>query len=438
MQNGSITEDSVRSFLSRPGAQLPEEGIVSLRSPLAKACGQVTFPSDLKLPDMLVGKVLYSPFPHCQINAIGTEKAKRLPGVLAVLTWKDIPGINKDIKTIADQPFLAEDRARTVMDALALVAAETEEAASMAIQAIELDLVKLPAVFDLDAALTPSAPQVHQNGNRAYEFQIIHGDVKVGLAEADVVVENIYSFPWIDHAYLETEAALAILSSDGTITVWLGSHDIYSDRIGLSVGFGWPEESFRVVLVPPGGSFGGKHVPVGFFAALLAYYTGRPVKIQYSRCQSMRGHAKRSPMRIHHKLGARVDGYITAAEVNITSDTGAYVHWAPLIIDFCCIQATGPYRVPNAWVTGHLVYTNNIVGSGMRGLGTPQVEFATESQMDQLAERLNIHPLKLRWINALREGDSIITGQLAPGCQFVETLVSAARRAGVKLEEDRL
>lgn len=438
MQNKQFAEESSSLNLSRLGRQWPAKGTVSPHSSLAKACGQVIFPSDFSLPGMLVGKVFYSPYPHCQVNALHTDQAKRLPGVRAVLTWKDIPGINKDIKLIADQPFLVEDRARTVMDALALVAAETDEAAETAIQAIQADLTPLPAVFDIEEALTPEAPKIHPNGNLAYEFKIVHGKVEAGMREAEIVIENEYLFPWIDHAYLETEAAVAAIDDERVITVWLGSHDIYSDRIGLSVGFGWPEERFRVVLIPPGGSFGGKHVPVGFFAALLANATRRPVKIHYSRRQSLRGHAKRSSMRINHRLGAKKDGHLTAVDVRVVSDTGAYVHWAPLIIDFCSIHATGPYRVPHAQVISKLVYTNNIVASGMRGLGTPQVEFAVESQMDQLAERLHIHPLKLRWINALREDDEIITGHAVPGCQYADTLLAAACCAAVELEESRI
>jgi len=435
MHETPIIEMQNEQVLSRPGTYASPLGSVSARSHLDKACGKTIYPSDLRLPGTLVGKVLHSPYPHCIIHAIHTEQASRLPGVHAILTARDIPGVNKDVKTIADQPFLAEDRARTVMDALALVAAESEAAAQAALHTIRLDLQPIPAVFDPVEALQPEAVQVHPNGNLAYQFQILHGDVEAGLQEAQVIIENDYTFPWIEHAYLETEAALAAPSEDGTLTIWLGSHDIYSDRAGLSLGFGWPEERFRVILLPPGGSFGGKHVPIGFYAALLAQRTNRPVHIHYSRAESLRGHPKRSPMRIHHRLGANKDGRLVAADIEILGDTGAYLHWAPLILDFCSIQATGPYRLPHARVTGRLVYTNNIIASGMRALGTPQVEFAAESQMDQLANRLGMHPLKLRWINALREGDMMITGRLAPGVAFAQTIQAAARSIGLELGE---
>ena len=411
---------------------------VSLRSHLAKACGQMVFTSDFVLPNLLVGKVLRSPYPHCQINSICTDKAKRIPGVHAVLTAKDVPGINKFIKTLPDQPLIVENRARSVMDPLAIVAAETEEIANLALDAIELDLTPLTSVFDPEKALARNAPQVHRGGNLAHEFKVIHGDVDIGMDEADVVVENKYVLPWIDHAYLETEVSVAAPEEDGRITLWRGSHSIYDDRIALSQVFYWPEDRFRVILIPPGGSFGGKHGPDGLFAALLAYYTNRPVRVYLDRKESLRFHNKRPRMRIRHQLGAREDGRLTAARVEIICDTGAYVHWSLIVLENACIQAVGPYRIPHADIHGKLVYTNNIIAGGMRALGTPQSEFAAESQMDQLAEKLGIHPLKFRWINALREGDTIVTGRLPPGCYFVDTLEAAARSVGLDLAENRL
>jgi CO/xanthine dehydrogenase Mo-binding subunit len=386
---------------------------------------------------MLTGKTLYSPYPHCRINAILTGKAKSIPGVHAVLTAKDVPGINRFVKTVPDQPLLAEGRARTTADPLAIVAAETSDAADAAIEAIELNLTPLPAVFDPEEALSPNAPQVHDAGNLAGERRIVHGDIEVGMAQADVIVEDTYVLPWVDHAYLETEAAVAAPGEDGHITLWRGSQNIYDDRLALSQILYRPEERFRVIFLPPGGSFGGKHNQEGLFAALLASYTSRPVRMVFDRKESLRVHNKRSRVRIHHKLGARADGHLTAAQVEMIWDNGAYTSFSMIVFDFACVQATGPYRVPHAYVHGRLVYTNNVPSGGMRGLGTPQVEFAVESQMDQLARRLGIHPLKLRWINAFREGDSAITGRLPPGCYFVDTLEAAALSVGVDVREGR-
>ncbi len=422
---------------SQTGTWAAPEGEVSPRSHLAKACGQMIYASDIMLPGMLVGRALRSPYPHCEINAIDARSALAIPGVVAVLTAADIPGVNSIGKTVEDQEFIAFRRARTVLDALAIVAAETEEAAEAALQAIELDLTPLPAVFDPEEALQPDAPQLYPNGNLLMELEIVHGDAETAMAEADVIVEDTYRYPWIEHAFIETESVVAAPDDDGTITVWLGAHNIYGERTVLARAFGWPEERFRVILVPAGGSFGGKDdniLPV--WASLLARHTGRPVRFVLSRRDSIRGHSKRHGQIIHHRLGARTDGTLVAAQVRLLGDTGAYAHWAEGIFRFASLQSTGPYRLPHAHVSTRLVYTNNIVAGAMRGWGTPGVEFAAETQMDRLAQKLGLHPLRLRWINALRDGDITITGrEVPPGCRFRETLEAAARSVGLNLDE---
>ncbi len=420
--------------MGEPRTAFPRDA--SSRSHLAKACGQMRYTGDLELPGRLIGKALRSPYPHCLVNRIDPRPAMELHGVRAVLTARDIPGINSIGKTVLDQEFLVSVRARTVMDALALVAAESEEVADAALNAIELDLTPLPAVFDPEAALAPGAPQLYPSGNLLSDFEIVHGNAAEALRSADIVVENTYQFPWIEHAYIETEGALAAPEEDGTITVWLGCHNIYGERQILSQAFDWPEEQFRIILAPAGGSFGGKDDNlVGVWTALLALRTGRPVGMIFSRAESLRGHSKRHSQHIQHRLGARANGELVAAEVSILSDTGAYAHWGPSIMRFASLQATGPYRVPHARVRARLAYTNNLVAGAMRGWGTPGVEFAIESQMDELARRIGMHPLQLRWLNALRDGDNTITGTPLPGgCRYRETLAGAARAVGVRLD----
>lgn len=433
VEGKKVGEEKVK--FSQLGSWASPDGETPLRSYLAKACGQMQFTSDMTLPGMLIGKALRSPHPHCQVNHIDTRPALELPGVHAVLTAQDIPGENFISKTVDDWEFLVSDRARCVMDALAIVAAETEEAADAGLNAIELDLVPLPAVFDPVKALEQDAPQLYPDGNLLIHFRIVYGDAESAMSDADVIIENTYQFPWIEHAFLETEGALAAPDEDGTITVWLGCHYILTERAALSRAFGWPEERFRVILVPAGGSFGGKDDNIiSVWAALLAHKTGRPVRFQFSRRESILGHSKRHSQRIHHKLGACADGTLIAAEVDILSDTGAHAHWGEGILRFASVQSTGPYRIPNAHVTARLVYTNNVVAGAMRGWGTPGVEFAMESQMDVLARKLDMHPLKLRWMNALRDGDETITGREVPrGCRFRETLEAAAQEVGLTL-----
>lgn len=410
-------------------------GGVSPRSHLAKACGTMKFTSDLVMPGMLYGKALRSPHPHCEIRNINLQPALDIPGVHAIITAEDIPGENIIGKAIEDQEFISSSRARSVMDALAIVAAESEQIATRAIDAIELDLKPLPAVFDPEEALLPGAPRVHKGGNLAYEFRIEHGDAATAMQAADFVVENRYQFPWIEHAFIETESVVASQNKDGGVSVWLGCHNLYGERTTLARAFGWAEECFRVMLVPAGGSFGGKDDNlIAVWAALLALRTGRPVRISFDREESIRGHSKRHSQVVHHKIGLDRDGRLLAAEVNILSDTGAYAHWGPGIMRFASLQSTGPYRVPNASVHTRLVYTNNIVAGAMRGWGTPAVEYASEVQMDIAAQKLGMHPLEIRWINALRDGDETITGRtVPPGCYLRETIQAAAQITSVSL-----
>lgn len=424
---------------SQRGTWVAPEGESSQRSHLAKACGSMIFASDISLPGMLVGKALRSPHPHCKINDIDVGQARQLPGVHAVLTAKDIPGVNRVGKTVEDQEFIASNRARTVLDALAIVAAETEEIAQVAIQSIGLDVKPLPAVFDPEQALSSDAPHLYPDGNLLREFQIIHGDAEAAMDSADVIIEDTYRFPWIEHAFIETESVVAAPSNDGTLTVWLGAHNIFGERSVLGKAFGWPEDRFRVIHVPPGGSFGGKDDNIiAVWVALLAHSTRRPVRFLLDRKESIHGHSKRHSQSIHHRLGARSDGSLLAAQVSILGDTGAYAHWAEGVFRFASLQSTGPYRVPNADISARLVYTNNIVAGAMRGWGTPGVEFAAETQMNRLAQRLEIHPLKLRWINALQDGDITITGRkIPPGCNFRETIEVAAHSIGLNLGEGR-
>jgi CO/xanthine dehydrogenase Mo-binding subunit len=303
--------------------------------------------------------------------------------------------------------------------------------------ALALDLEPLPAVFDPLTALEPDAPRLWPEGNLLKIINVLHGDVETGFAAADVVVENDYATPFIDHAYLETESVVATPEADGGVTVRLGCHHPYGERQHLAQALDLPEALVRVIETPQGGAFGGKDDNlVSIFTALLARATGKPVRLFYSRIDSMEGHSKRHPQRIHVKTGARRDGRLTACEVDLLADVGAYTSWSEGVISFVSINACGPYEVPHAKVTSRLVFTNNIAAGAMRGWGMPGITFATESQMDALAAELGIHPLRLRWLNALREGSQLITGNtVPPGVYFRDTLEMAAVALGVVLEE---
>jgi len=427
--------NGTKQLRSGAGLWAPKAGTISDNLPINKATGTRKFTGDLTFPDMLVGRALRSEVPHARLNSIDPRPALELPGVISVLTAQDIPGMNAVGKTVFDQEYLVTNHIRTVMDTLAIVAAETEQAAEAALEAIEVDLTPLSPVFDIESALATAAPKIHANGNLLLHFKIVLGDAQEGMKTADLIVEDTYEFPWIEHAFIEPEGVIAAPDPDGILTLWLGCHDVYTERAGLARAFGWSEDRFRVILVPAGGSFGGKDdniIPV--WAALLAHKTGYPVRFVFSRPESMRGHTKRHSMRIHHKLGAQSDGKLIAAHVEIVSDTGAYAHWGENIVRFAGLHSTGPYDVPNAFVDAKLVYTNNIAAGAMRGWGTPQVAFAVESQMDRLAEQLDLHPLRLRWLNALRDGDRMISGPLPLGCNYIDTLEMAAKRIGLDID----
>jgi CO/xanthine dehydrogenase Mo-binding subunit len=431
---------------------LPLEGILTMKASsdrrelsktvarqvdLARATGTLPYASDLYLPGMLVAHVVRSPFAHCRIHQIGTSAAKEIPGVHAVLTHHDIPGKKHVGKTREDQPILAIDLCRSVQDALCLIAADDKQSALQAADALVLDLEPLPAVFDPAAALEPGAPQLWPEGNLLKIVNVVHGDVEQGFAEADVIVENEYETPFIDHAYMETESVVATPDPDGGVTVRLGCHHPYGERQHLAQALALPEELVRVIEMPQGGAFGGKDDNlVSIMTALLARATGRPVRLFYSRIDSLEGHSKRHPQRIHVRTGARRDGRLTACQVDLLVDVGAYTSWSEGVITFVSINACGPYEVPHARVTSRLVFTNNIAAGAMRGWGMPGITFATESQMDALAAALDMHPLRLRWLNALREGSQLITGSTVPaGVRFRDTLAMAASALGVVLEE---
>ncbi len=402
-----------------------------------KALGRAEYASDLHLPGMLVARALYAPVASGIVRRLDVSEARRTPGVHAVITYEDIPGEPMMGKIVYDQPILVKDRIRSRTDVLCVVAAETQQAAKAALACVRVEYDKLPGVFTVEEALQPGSPQVHEGGNLLKHWQIRHGDVERGLAEADVIVEDTYRTQLIDHAYIGPEAAFAVPDEEGHLTVWLETHHIFEEREQIVRALGLDRSQVRTVLATVGGSFGGKDDGrIGIWVSLLAWLTGRPVRMVYPRAESFVGHYKRHPQVIHARTGARADGRLTAAEVDIYADTGAYAHFGPSIIGFNAVQATGPYRVPNARVDAYVVYTNNLVGGPMRGWGTPQVCFAWESQMDQLAARLGMHPLVFRYINAVREGDTSITGATLPtGVGLRATIRKAAELMGVELPE---
>lgn len=376
--------------------------------------GRARFCPDLRLPGLLVGKLLYTPCPSARIKAIDVSAARALPGVHAVLTAADIPGENTYFYAPPpDQPVLVQDRARYLGDPLAAVAAESEAAAQAALEAIRVDYDPLPGVYDVEAAMQPDAPQVWPGRSNCFDHLVIHyGDLEAGFAAADVIVENTYTTPLIEHAFLETEGALAYLDADGVMVVYASCQAPHRDRMQIARTLAVPENRVRVITPYVGGAFGGKdEITVQIHAALLAKAAGRPVRIIRSREESILTHVKRHRTVIRYRSGARRDGRLTAVQVTVIGDAGPYNNSTREVIGLAAVTAGGAYRIPSARLEAISVYTNNPIGGAMRGFGVPQSTFACEAQMDALARALGMDPLEIRTVNGLETGDILPTGQ---------------------------
>ncbi|SFG47559.1 Aldehyde oxidase and xanthine dehydrogenase, a/b hammerhead domain [Desulfotomaculum arcticum] len=393
----------------------------------AKAMGEAVYTGDMKFPGLLHGKALRSAYPHARIISIDTAAAQAMPGVHAVLTAKDIPGINIFGLAIQDQPVLAQDKVRMMGDAVALVAADSDDLAEEALGKIKVEYEELPGVFTIEDALREEAPKVHEKGNLLQHTRLRKGNIEEGFAKSDLVVENVYETQRVEHAYIEPETSVAYLGYDGILNVWTSTQYVFRDRRQIAPVVNMPVNKVRVIQMATGGAFGGKDdITTEIQAALLAIKTGRPVKVVWSRRESMICSTKRHPMRMLIKTGATKDGMLMAMEGTVYSDKGAYCSIGHFITKKTGLHLAGPYYVPNVAVDTYAVYTNNTICGPYRGFGILQASFAHESQMDILAEKLGISPLEIRMKNALKHGLTNATGQsFEHGVGFYDTLLKA-------------
>lgn len=409
---------------------------------LKKALGLARYGADLRKAEMLHAKVLRSPHHHARVVRLDASEARRLPGVEAVLTSSDIPGCNllsRPRDRIKDQPFLVQDRVRRLGDPIALVAATSEEIAQRALAKIKVEYQPLAAVFDPVSALEEGAPKLHPAGNLLSYQRIARGDIAEGFSQADVVVENRYVTPFLEHAYLEPEVAVAYPSEGGRITIETPfGQSPYIARDSIAAVLGIEPEQVRLRAISTGGSFGGKSdIFLQTVPALLSHELGKPVRLKYDREESFQTTTKRHPAIMRYSTGASREGKLTALKADILLDTGAYAAAGAAVCQRAALHATGPYEIANVLVEARVAYTNNPVCSTMRGPGVPQVTFAVESQMDILAERLGIDPLDLRLMNALGPDSPTAHGQiLGPGFGIKNTL--EAIRPWYKAAKDRL
>ena len=387
-----------------------------------KAAAATAYAADWGMPGMLQATVLRSPYASARIVKLDTGRAAAMPGVAAVLTAKDVPRntLATDVpgQTTAVGPLratlhvLATERVRHQGEPVALVAAETLEQARAAAEAIEVQYEPLPGVFDPEAALAPGAPRVHEAGNLLAHWRIARGDSAAAFARAAVIVEGEYTTQFVDAAYLEPESGVAWIDSDGVITIRVSTQVIEHFRDVAEV-LQIPQNRVRVIGPYLGGGFGGKEdVTVEVYLGLLALRTGRPVKMVWTRQESLLARAKRHPYRMRYRTGASASGEIVAEQIDLLADAGAYAYLSALVLLYSTVTAAGPYRVPAVEVEARCAYTNNPPTSAMRGFGAMQTVFAYESQMDRIGRALGLDPVEIRRMNALRRGDSLPVGQV--------------------------
>ncbi len=405
---------------------------------LDKVTGKALYSGDLNMKGMLYMKILFAERPHARIKDIRTGKAEAAEGVVAVYTAKDVP-VNEYGLQVKDQPVLCgpgaskpyTDIVRFVGDQVAVVVAQTEAQAEAAVKLIEVEYEDLPVLSDPKAALRLDAPILHPDrgdSNVCVHYKIRKGDVEEAFAKADVIVEGEYQTPVQEHAYLQPEAGLAYIDSEGRVTVEAAGQWTHADREAIAHALGLPNEMIRVVYPAIGGAFGGREdISVQIVLALAAWKLQRPVKIVWSRRESIIGHGKRHAMIINARWGATRDGKLVAAENELIADGGAYMYTSNKVLGNSAITSTGPYFIPNVKTDVYGVYTNNVPGAAFRGFGAPQALFMVEQQMNKLAEKLGMDPVEFRLKNALRDGDTLGVGTPVPPTPSVVQCIEAAR-----------
>jgi len=391
-----------------------------------KVTGAALYVEDLDFAGSLVGRVLRSPHAHARVARLDVSRARGLPGVSAVLTARDIPGQNLIPLIQPDWPVLAAEFVRHVGEGVALVAAETREAAEAALAAVVIEYEPLAPLLDMEQALASGEVMAH--------WKIRRGDAAVALSRGDlVVVEGTYHTPYQEHAYIEPNGMIGVPDGQGGVVVYGSMQCPFYVQKAVASALGCELNKARIVQTVTGGGFGGKEdapSAPGAQVALLAQATGRPVRLILTREEDMAVMSKRHPGRVRMRTGATRDGELVAVDVDYLLDGGAYATLSPVVLFRGTVHAAGPYRVPNVKVDSRVVRTHKVPCGAFRGFGEPQVVFACESQMDLLAERLGMDPLELRRRNALRKGDETVTGhKLTESVGFEEVLTKVAQSA---------
>lgn len=413
--------------------------VIGKRTPRIDAIDQVTghaqYIPDLERPHLLYGSILRSPIPHGRILHIDTARAKRVPGVKVVITFHDVPDTRLGFQMEeANKRPLTGDKVRYIGDEIAAVAAESEEAAREACSLIKADFEPLPAVFDPESALEAEAPLIHEGkpANVSGEVHKVFGDVEEGFLKSDHVFEATYRTTGVAHCCLETRGALAEFDMQGRLTLWSTTQFPHVLREILCRVLNLPVSKVRVCKAHIGGGFGSRQSmdALDSICAFLAWKSGRPVKLIKTRSEEFISDRIRYPMVMTLRTGVTLDGRITARQVNILTDGGAYNDQGLAVTTSAGSRIASLYRVPHVKIDGRVVFTNKVWGGAFRGYGNPQITFAIESQMDEIAEELGIDPLELRLRNANQQGDVTVGGSILASCGFTECLKRSAEAAG--------
>jgi len=404
-----------------------------------KVTGEAAYSGDLSMKGMLHAKILFAERPHARVKSVKTSKAEAAPEVVAIYTSKDVP-TNEYGLQMNDQPVLCgpgsskpgTDIVRFVGDQVAIVIAQSEAAAQAALGLIQVEYEDLPIVSDPLEAMKADAPRIHTeigDSNICVHYKIRKGNIEAAFAQADVIVEGEYRSPAQEHAYLQPEAGLSYIDEEGRVTIVCGGQWTHADRDSIAHALNLPEERVRVIYPAIGGAFGGREdLSVQIVLALATWKLQRPVKIIWSRRESIIGHAKRHPAILRAKWGATKDGKLVAAQNEIIADGGAYMYTSNKVLGNSAITCTGPYFIPNVKADVYGVYTNNVPSAAFRGFGAPQALFMAEGQMNKLAEKLGMDPVEFRMKNALRDGMTLDVGTPAPGPVSVPQVIEAAAK----------
>jgi CO/xanthine dehydrogenase Mo-binding subunit len=420
---------------------------------LGKVTGKTLYPGDLVAENMAFMKILFAERPHARVTGIDTSEAKAAPGVVAVYTAGDVP-INSYGLQIPDQPVLcgplnpsvdengplrsnseplppAQNIVRFVGDQLAAIVAETESQAASAAKLIKVTFEDLPVLTNPVEAMKKDAPQLHpERGetNICVHYKIRKGDIEAGFARADVIVEAEYRTPVQEHAYLQPEAGIAYIDENGLLTIACAGQWTHADRTAVARALGLAEEKVRIIYPAIGGAFGGREdLSVQIVLALAALKLNRPVKIIWSRRESIIGHGKRHMVILKSRWGATKTGKLVAAENEIIGDAGAYMYTTNKVLGNSAITSSGPYFIPNIKTDVYGVYTNNLPGAAFRGFGAPQALFMAETQMNKLAEKLGIDPVEFRLLNALKQGETMGMGTPLPNPISISECIESTR-----------